>query len=396
MQKAYKLQGKHRHYDWGGTQFIPKLMGVENPNSEPYAEYWMGAHPAAVAEIKTEHGFVSLDKMLADEGAMLLGEKTLANFGTLPYLYKVLDVSNMLSIQAHPNKQNAILGFEKEEAAGIDLNVAVRNYKDKNHKPEVMVALSDFWLLHGFLAPDLLEARLKEIIHFNPLQAHFKGGDYEGLYCFFMQLSSEDADFILKPLMLDAVRSVKSGSVYKSHPHWWANKYYDGQIPEKNIDKGIFSIYILNIVQVAKYEGVFQGAGLLHAYLEGQNIELMANSDNVLRGGLTTKHVDVQELIQQVKFIPTYPNILKGEALNEYETTYPCPVPDFGLTKITLVKGKSYTINTSALEMVLLTQGEIQLDKLLLKAGEVAMLPTGQSVVLSANSDSVLFKAFVP
>ena len=396
MQKAYKLQGKHRHYDWGGTQFIPKLMGVENPNSEPYAEYWMGAHPAAIAEIKTEHGFVSLDKMLADEGAMLLGEKTLANFGTLPYLYKVLDVSNMLSIQAHPNKQYAILGFEKEEAAGIDLNAAVRNYKDKNHKPEVMVALSDFWLLHGFLAPELLEARLKEIIHFNPLQAHFKGGDYEGLYCFFMQLSSEDADFILKRLIQDAADSVKSGSVDKSHPHWWANKYYDGQIPEKNIDKGIFSIYILNIVQVAKYEGVFQGAGLLHAYLEGQNIELMANSDNVLRGGLTTKHVDVQELIQQVKFIPTYPNILKGEALNEYETTYPCPVPDFGLTKITLVKGKSYTINSSALEMVLLTQGEIQLDKLLLKAGEVAMLPTGQSVVLSANSDSVLFKAFVP
>ena len=396
MQKAYKLQGKHRHYDWGGTQFIPKLMGVENPNSEPYAEYWMGAHPAAVAEIKTEHGFVSLDKMLADEGAMLLGEKTLANFGTLPYLYKVLDVSNMLSIQAHPNKQNAILGFEKEEAAGIDLNAAVRNYKDKNHKPEVMVALSDFWLLHGFLAPELLEARLKEIIHFNPLQAHFKGGDYEGLYCFFMQLSSEDADFILKRLIQDAVDSVKSGSVDKSHPHWWANKYYDGNVPDKNIDKGIFSIYILNIVQVAKYEGVFQGAGLLHAYLEGQNIELMANSDNVLRGGLTTKHVDVQELIQQVKFIPTYPNILKGEALNEYETTYPCPVPDFGLTKITLVKGKSYTINSSELEMVLLTQGEIQLDKLLLKAGEVAMLPTGQSVVLSANSNSVLFKAFVP
>jgi len=302
----------------------------------------------------------------------------------------------MLSIQAHPNKQNAILGFEKEEAAGIDLNAAVRNYKDKNHKPEVMVALSDFWLLHGFLAPELLEARLKEIIHFNPLQAHFKGGDYEGLYCFFMQLSSEDADFILKPLIQDAVDSVKSGSVDKSHPHWWANKYYDGQIPEKNIDKGIFSIYILNIVQVAKYEGVFQAAGLLHAYLEGQNIELMANSDNVLRGGLTTKHLDVQELIQQVKFIPTYPNILKGEALNEYETTYPCPVPDFGLTKITLVKGKSYTINSSALEMVLLTQGEIQLDKLLLKAGEVAMLPTGQSFVLSANSDSVLFKAFVP
>jgi mannose-6-phosphate isomerase len=211
-----------------------------------------------------------------------------------------------------------------------------------------------------------------------------------------MQLSSEDADFILKPLMLDAVNAVKSGSVNKSHPQWWANKYYDGHVPEKNIDKGIFSIYILNIVQVAKYEGVFQGAGLLHAYLEGQNIELMANSDNVLRGGLTTKHVDVHELIQHVKFIPTYPNVLKGEALNEFEISYPCPVPDFGLTKITLNKGESYTINTSALEMILLTLGDLQLDKLLLNAGDVAMLPAGQSVVLTANSDSVLFKAFVP
>ena len=396
MQKAYKLQGKHRHYDWGGTQFIPALMGVDNPNNEPYAEYWMGVHPAAVAEITTEQGVVLLDKMLADEGKMLLGEKTLANFGALPYLYKVLDVANMLSIQAHPNKQNAVLGYEKEDAAGIDLNAAVRNYKDKNHKPEVMVALSEFWLLHGFLAPELLEARLKEILQFNSLQAHFKGGDYEALYCFFMQLSAEDADYILKPLMLDAVRSVKSGSVDKSHPHWWANKYYEGHVPEKNIDKGIFSIYILNIVQVAKYEGVFQGAGLLHAYLEGQNIELMANSDNVLRGGLTTKHVDVNELIQQVKFIPTYPNVLKGEALNENEIAYPCPVPDFGLTKIALTKGETYTIHTSGLEMLLLYQGDIQLEDILLKAGKVAMLPAGQSVVLTAYSDSVLFKAFVP
>ncbi|MCE2655859.1 MAG: mannose-6-phosphate isomerase, class I [Sediminibacterium sp.] len=396
MQKAYKLQGKHRHYDWGGTQFIPALMGVENKSNAPYAEYWMGAHPAAVSEITTEQGVVLLDKMLADNGAKLLGEKTLANFGTLPYLYKVLDVANMLSIQAHPNKQNAILGYEKEEAAGIDLNATARNYKDKNHKPEVMVALSDFWLLHGFLAPELLEARLKDFLYLNPLQAHFRGGNYEGLYRFFMQLSSEDADFILKPLMMDAVSSVKSGSVDKSHPHWWANKYYNGQVPDKNIDKGIFSIYILNILQVAQYEGVFQGAGLLHAYLEGQNIELMANSDNVLRGGLTTKHVDVNELIQQVKFIPTYPNVLKGEGLNEYETAYACPVPDFGLTKITLLKGKSYTINTNGLEMVLSTQGDIQLENIQLRAGEVVMLPAGQSVVLTANSDSVLFKSFVP
>ena len=106
--------------------------------------------------------------------------------------------------------------------------------------------------------------------------------------------------------------------------------------------------------------------------------------------------MDVDELIQQVKFIPTYPHVLKGEAMNVHETTYPCPVPDFGLTKITLLKDKSYTINTSGLEMVLLTQGGIQLDTLVLNAGQVAMLPAGQSVVLTANSDSVLFRSFVP
>ena len=396
MQKAYKLQGKHRHYDWGGTQFIPALMGINNISNEPYAEYWMGAHPAAVSEITTENGMVLLDQMLADHGAILLGEKTQASFGALPYLYKVLDVAKMLSIQAHPNKQNAILGFEKEEAAGIDLNAAVRNYKDKNHKPEVMVALSDFWLLHGFMPANALKERLSSLTPLQTLLPVFGQDDYAGLYSHFMHLDQSTTDKILNSLLEIAVHEVKAGKVDKSHPHWWANKYYNGQIPDKNIDKGIFSIYILNIVQVAKYEGVFQGAGLLHAYLEGQNIELMANSDNVLRGGLTTKHVDVHELIQQVKFIPTYPNVLKGEALNEFETRYPCPVPDFGLTKINLAKGKSYTINTSGLEMVLLTQGEIQLDHLQLKAGEVAMLPAGQSAVLTANSDSVLFRSFVP
>lgn len=396
MQKAYKLQGKHRHYDWGGTQFIPQLMGFDNSIKQPYAEYWMGAHPSAVAEIITDQGVILLDKMLHADAGLLLGEKTKATFGTVPYLYKILDVAKMLSIQAHPNKQNAIRGFEKEVTAGIDLNDSVRNYKDKNHKPEVMVALSDFWLLHGFLAPDLLEARLNEFVYFQPLLDHFRGVDYEGLYRFFMQLSSAEADFILKPLMLDAVNSVKSGAVDKSHPHWWANKYYDGIVPNHGIDKGIFSIYILNIVHVSKYEGIFQGAGLLHAYLEGQSIELMANSDNVLRGGLTSKHIDVNELIQHVKFVPTYPNVLKGEVLNEYETAYPCPVPDFGLTKIDLNISKTYTINTNSLEMLLVMEGEVRLDKLQLKAGDVAMLTAGQSFEIIANGSSILFKSFVP
>jgi len=379
MQKAYKLHGVHRHYDWGGTAYIPNLMKTNNTDQQPFAEYWMGAHASAPAQIETQNGLVPIHE-----------------FGAIPYLFKILDVAKMLSIQVHPSKENAVIGFALEEKAGIAINASNRNYKDQNHKPEVMVALSDFWLLHGFLAPELLAARLHDCHYFNSLQDYFKGVDYEGLYQYFMQLSSQDADIILKPLMMDAVASVQSDQIDKSHPHWWANKYYNGVVPDSNIDKGIFSIYILNIVQVKKYQAVFQGAGLLHAYLEGQNIELMSNSDNVLRGGLTSKHIDIDELIKHVQFVPTYPNVLVGDFHNEQETIYPCPVSDFGLTKITIKQGESYTIQSHSIEMLLLMEGQVEMDGILYNAGEVAMVLALQHLTIHAKEASVIFKAFVP
>lgn len=394
MQKAYKLHGKHRHYDWGGCDFIPQLMSIANPDKKPFAEYWMGAHASAPAIIATNNEAQFLDQLIADQPSIFLGEKVLQQFSSLPYLYKILDVANMLSIQVHPSKENAAIGFAQETSLGIALDAPNRNYKDQNHKPEVMVALSEFWLLHGFLAPTLLEARLQE--YFPSLLDHFKGSNYQGLYQYFMHLTNEEVDIILKPILKEAMTLVKYGEVDKSHPHWWANKYYGGVVPEKNIDKGIFSIYILNIVHVKPYEGVFQGAGLLHAYLEGQNIELMANSDNVLRGGLTPKHIDIKELLKHVHFVPTYPNVLKGDAKNDIETLYPCPVPDFGLTKIVLKSGESYTITSHSLEMILVIKGMLTIDHLVLKAGEVAMVLPGQTVKLEAQQDVLAFKSFVP
>jgi len=379
MQKAYKLHGVHRHYDWGGTQFIPNLMKTSNPALKPFAEYWMGAHPSAPAKIETENGEVSIH-----------------DFGTIPYLFKVLDVAKMLSIQVHPSKENAVLGFALEEKLGIDILASNRNYKDQNHKPEVMVALSDFWLLHGFIAPDLLTARLNEFEYFQPLLKYFNASDYKGLYQYFMHLAPAEANNILRPLLLDAINSVKKGAVTKSHPHWWANKYYNGALPESDIDKGIFSIYILNILQVKKYQGVFQGAGLLHAYLEGQNIELMANSDNVLRGGLTPKHVDIDELMNHVQFIPTYPNILSGSPINEYEVIYPCPVDDFGLSKIAINSGESYTIQSNLIEMLLVMEGQVDIEGVLYNPGEVAMVKASTQLTLDAKASSVIFKSFVP
>jgi mannose-6-phosphate isomerase len=396
MQKAYKLLGKHRHYDWGGKTFLPNLMGVENVNHLPYAEYWMGAHTSAASTIQTSEGQKDLAQLIKEQPNQWLGKEIATKFKTLPYLYKILDVRDMLSIQVHPSKENAVIGFKAEEAKGTSIDAANRNYKDENHKPEVMVALSDFWLLHGFLAPALLEKRLNSYSYLKPLMNEFKGGDYQNLYTYFMQLPMAASDAILKPLLEEAAKELAKGTVTKKDPQYWANKYYADGIPSKNIDKGIFSIYILNIVNIAKYQGIFQGAGLLHAYLEGQNIELMANSDNVLRGGLTPKHVDVKELMQHVNFLPTYPSILKGDKLTDQEINYPCPVPDFGLTKIALNKGEAYTISSYSLEMLLVMEGEILIEDKAYKAGDTVLLTPKAKVKMKAHTTAVMFKSYVP
>jgi mannose-6-phosphate isomerase len=398
MNTAYKLQGIHRHYEWGGQSFIPKLMHIDNATSKPFAEYWMGAHPSAPSIVETPEGAVALDQMIAENTIQFLGAKTTDLFGSLPYLFKILDVEKMLSIQVHPSKENAEKGFNKEQIAGLPIDAPHRNYKDQNHKPEVMVALSDFWLLHGFMPAMALKERLTSLTPLHNLLPIFGMDDYAGLYSHFMRLDQSAADAILKPLLALAVEEVAAGKVDKAHPHWWANKYYGGIVPASNIDKGILSIYILNIVNVPKYHGVFQGAGLLHAYLEGQNIELMANSDNVLRGGLTPKHIDIEELLEHIKFEPTYPNMLYGDMKNSNEVQFPCPVPDFGLTKITLSQGESYTNETNSFEMFLVLQGEVLLDGIDLKAGELAAVKAGASyhIQSTGSETAVIFKSFVP
>ena len=398
MNTAYKLHGIHRHYEWGGKTFIPQLMQLENVNGKPFAEYWMGAHPSAPALMETAVGKVPLDQIIQDNQIQYLGARIAERFGSLPYLFKILDVEKMLSIQVHPSKENAEKGFHKENLAGVPIDASHRNYKDQNHKPEVMVALSDFWLLHGFMPAMDLKIRLASLTPLNALLPLFGVDDYAGLYSYFMHLDATAADAILKPLLEIAIHEVAAGKVDKSHPHWWANKYYGGIAPTSNIDKGILSIYILNIVNVPKYHGVFQGAGLLHAYLEGQNIELMANSDNVLRGGLTPKHIDIEELLQHVYFEPTQPRILNGDSIHDNELQFPCPVPDFGLTKIELSIGETYTNETSSFEMFLIMQGAVRLNGIDLLPGELGGVMAGATYqILQVGSEqAVLFKSFVP
>jgi mannose-6-phosphate isomerase len=159
----FKLQGCVQHYDWGGFDFIPKLLGAPHPAPRPCAEFWLGVHASGPSLIMSAEGSVPLPEFIKQSPEGILGCDVAARFGNhLPYLLKILDARKMLSIQAHPTLSQARDGFAAEELAGVPLTASTRNYKDTNHKPEVHVALTDFWMLHGFRPLEEIAAILAE------------------------------------------------------------------------------------------------------------------------------------------------------------------------------------------------------------------------------------------
>lgn len=399
--KIFKLKGKVQHYAWGGYTYIPNWLGVANNENQPCAEYWMGAHPSASSVLETGSGDQSLYQAIQQQPEAYIGAAVQERFGELPYLFKILDVKDMLSIQVHPSKTEAEKGFAAEEAAGIPISAAHRNYKDKNHKPEVMVALSDFWLLHGFLQPELLRNVLVTVPAFNTLVTLFDREGYKGLYQHVMELPQNQVNTLLTPLVLAELQKKQAGELSKTEPGWWVSKLYENEAALGDIDRGVFSIYFFNIVQVAPGQAVFQGAGVPHAYLEGQNVELMANSDNVLRGGLTPKHVDVPELLKHTLFEGITPDIMDGVEITEGEKSYPCPVPDFGIGKIELKAGEGFRHTATSLEIIVLLDGALQIQgsgrELTAHKGEAIAVLAGESYIISAETGGVLaYRAFVP
>ncbi|PQV49021.1 mannose-6-phosphate isomerase type 1 [Jejuia pallidilutea] len=400
MTKIFALKGRIQNYAWGGNQYIPSLLGI-TPENKPYAEYWLGAHVNAPSVVESENGSVNLDTFISNQLKESLGAKVTNVFGRLPFLFKVLDVNDMLSIQVHPTKVEAEKGFKRENELGIPLNASHRNYKDDNHKPEIMVALSEFWLLHGFLTEDKLRNVLSSVPEFTDLLPIFEKEGYLGLYRTVMEQTEEETNNTLKPLVDRILPLYKKGELSKSDPAYWAAKAIDTG-DDSVIDKGIYSIYFFNIVKVEKGEAIFQDAGIPHAYLEGQNMELMANSDNVLRGGLTPKHVDVPELLKHVTFEATVPNILKGEAQSDgLERIYKSPAPDFELSQIKLTNQDVYKSNSHSAQILIVLEGEVELFEeegasINLSKGQSALILAKCSYIIAAKSSAILFKATTP
>lgn len=392
-----KLRGKVLNYAWGGYNFLPNLLGINNDEHKPFAEYWMGAHPLAPSELLTKEGPISLYTLIKENPERVISEKVYDRFGELPYLFKLQDVNEILSIQVHPSKAEAEKGFDREEAEGIPINAPYRNYKDRNHKPEVMVALSEFWLLHGFKQLSAIEKTLGVVPEFNILLPLFRREGLKALYQFVMEMEQTDINAMLANLIKREIRRKNDGELTKEMPGWWVARIFEGKPDIGNIDKAVFSIYFFNIVKVNPGEAVFQSAGIPHAYMEGQCVELMANSDNVLRAGLTPKHIDVPELMKHTLFESIVPNVMSGNPVLPGERIYPCPVADFGIAKIELSATVSYTTSSSSLEILIVIEGGALVNNsLVLKRGEAVAVLAGQQYTIEASGNCTMFKAFVP
>lgn len=400
QQKLFLLKGKIQHYAWGGHRFIPALLGVNNPGDQPFAEYWMGAHDQVPSEITDTNGAAyPLNEWIARNPQSVLGESVAREFGRLPFLFKVLDVKEMLSIQVHPTREEAIKGFAREEAAGIAISSPSRNYKDDNHKPEVMVALSEFWLLHGFRRAEEIRKELERQASFHSLLPVLAAKGVKGLYEQLMNASQEETDKLLVPLAKEILPLYRENLLSKGDPAFWAARaieQYSGGKPEK-LDRGIFSIYFFNLVHLQPGEAVFQGAGIPHAYLEGQNMELMANSDNVLRGGLTPKHIDVPELIKHTSFEEVVPAIMKPVKQATGEILYPCPVPDFAIRRLLLKEGESWKSVSDSAEIFFVVKGGVAItsdgDTVSPNTGSAAFIVAGTSYEVKAEQDADCFIA---
>jgi mannose-6-phosphate isomerase len=385
MKGIYRLKGMIKHYDWGGNTFIPSLLQQDNAARRPFAEYWMGVHPLGQSMIETSPGEWKP-----------LSELT----GTLPYLFKILDVKDMLSIQVHPSKETAAREFARENADGIPFDSPARNYKDDNHKPELVVALGDFWLLHGFKAPEEMVYTLLNVVELRELLPVFNHSGYEGLYRHVMEMPQHEVNRILQPLVDNILEICKVAEPEKDDEDFWAAKAAKKFCRDGNMDRGIFSIYLFNLVHLKKGEGIFQDAGLPHAYLEGPCVEIMANSDNVLRGGLTSKHVDVKELLKHTRCEATHVNILEGEEVNPCEKLYVSPAADFRLSVFELKTGKAVELTAIRPEILIIIGGSAVLangnDQLQLAAGKPSALVMPGNAQLQGSTGSLVFRASVP
>jgi len=373
MAEFYRLDNQIKHYDWGSLDFIPGLLGIPS-SGKPCAELWMGGSSSWV---RLPSGLMGLGEFIG---------------GTLPYLFKLLAAEKPLSIQAHPSLDQAREGFARENMQGLAPDAPNRNYKDSNHKPEIICALTPFTGMCGFRSPDeitrLLGTFLKGPQSSKPLEC-------EGFAPLFQALEAPAADSALRNFLAalfaspQTLREALTEFILQwectaqapENCEWELMQSFARQYPG---DPAIIAPLYLNVFRLQPGEAVFLEARVLHAYIHGFGVELMANSDNVLRGGLTPKHVDVPELMKVLDFSPLKPLVMKPEP-GASCFTYPTSCDEFSLTVMQGTGGQA-TLSPGGPSICIVTEGEAQIGGELLRKGESIFVPhTSPPIILKGS-----------
>jgi mannose-6-phosphate isomerase len=417
----FRLDNRIKHYAWGSPEWIPALTGMPNPEAEPWAELWMGIHDEGPSELETGDGHVTLGAFIAGNPGEYLGEETAREFGNLPFMLKFLAAAAPLSIQAHPNLEQAREGCERENRAGLAPADPRRNYKDPNHKPEIICALTPFTAMAGFRniteTKALLEtfcARSTGAKILNKLPRALEGGCRPFLAALF-GLDAAERRILTETAAAwgKAANTADATGKMAALCGRFAAMYPD--------DPGILSPLYLNIIELESGQAIVIPAGMLHAYVYGLGVECMANSDNVLRGGLTPKRVDLEELLRILNFEPYRPEILKGIPSEEAGapsrtgkgwTRYSAPFREFTLYRGEMRfplkpecppedPGDTFPLEDPGAAIVAVTRGETVLTtgdaKLTLKQGESAFVPRRKAGnTLTVRGDGTVFAALAP
>lgn len=375
----FLLTNQIQNFAWGSTDSMTSLFGIPNPLKKPQAEMWMGAHQNGCSLINKNE---KLSDYIASSPELILGKKTCHEFGELPYLMKILAADQPLSVQVHPSKKAAEEGFRKENKAGIGITAFNRNYKDANHKPELVYALTPYLAMNAFRRQEEIARLFKmadiqvlrediDALSSNPTQAQLK--------LFFgrvMSLAAEEKEQALAELLTDI--ESKGSSDEQAEQAFELVKKFSRLYPD---DLGLFSPLLLNIVELQPGEAMFLYAQTPHAYIRGTGIEIMANSDNVLRAGLTPKYMDVPELLANTRFEPVdRKDLLMQPIEKDGRCIYPIPVDDFNFDVISADNAGNFI--TKSAEILLCIAGEVEIRA----EDQIQRVKKGESVFIGADT----------
>ena len=395
----YTLNNSIRDYAWGSKTLIAGFLG-RPPSGAPEAEMWIGAHPGAPSEALLDSGHRRLDKLIEADPEALLGPDSHAAFGsTLPFLMKVLAAESALSLQVHPTREQAASGFAAEDALGVPKDAQTRNYKDRNHKPEMILALTDFEALCGFRSATDTKAIFDTLVTF------FKETGAEipkVLQQASSTLSGADEPSAIRQTFTGLIRggdevscavdavAALLGSTIPESPYTAALKTALELSEGYPGDPGVLISLMLNRVSLRPNEAMYLPAGNIHAYLHGLGIEVMASSDNVLRGGLTAKHIDIEELLRTVNFMPLPVPRLAATSPAEGHLIWQPPFDEFQLQRIELEPGApSMDLPAGLPVLVLVASGSGLLDTRL----QALELEKGESAFAGANESPITLRA---